>query len=90
MRAILGLLLLLLGLCGSGAHESELSADVSAEMKALRDMVEQLRVDLTTMAGRMNESESKVETLTGELSVTKTLVEQLQNENSGTELSFSL
>lgn len=83
MRVANGLLLLLLGLCGSwaqGVHETgrfqrtaveyfeqsinETTPDLGAEVKALRDMVESLKAELTT---------------------TKVSMEQLQTENSGTD-----
>ncbi|XP_059206230.1 multimerin-2-like isoform X1 [Centropristis striata] len=77
MRAV-GLLLLLLALCGSGAQgelqETETTktttADIWAEMSLLRDMVEELNayVDLlqrenSELQTRLSSSESKIETL---------------------------
>ncbi|KAE8287378.1 hypothetical protein D5F01_LYC13417 [Larimichthys crocea] len=113
MRVVLGLQLVLLGLCGSGAQGEggglsevvELSefqktdprdaveeaseqtteqtyTDIWAEVRALRDMVVELKVELKNMESRVKDSESQVNELKAELIVTKVHVELLQRENS--------
>ncbi|XP_034538856.1 heavy metal-binding protein HIP-like [Notolabrus celidotus] len=98
MRVVFGLLsLLLLGLCGSGAHgmdgvlteeleteqtTKETTTDIWVEVKALRDMVVELRVKLSATEDKVQESESQVDELRAELIVTKMHVEMLQTENS--------
>ena len=100
MRIDLGLLLLLLALCGSGAQgedgglgeewtkqtTEQTTPDIWAEVRALRDMVVtlevELKVELRNMEARVKESESQVDELKAELIVTKMLVEQLKRENS--------
>ena len=57
--------------------------DIWAEVRALRDMVVELRVELRNMEARVKDSESQVDELKAELMLTKVHVEQLQTENSG-------
>ncbi|KAL7389866.1 hypothetical protein ABVT39_011259 [Epinephelus coioides] len=116
MRVVVGLLLLLLALCGSGAQEEggglgqvgeisefqetaprdaaeesskqtteQTTPDIWAEVRALRDMVVELKVELRNMETRVKDSESQVNDLKAELMVTKVHVELLQKENSGTD-----
>lgn len=59
--------------------------DIWAEVRALRDMVVKLQVELWTMAARVKESESQVDDLKTEMIVTKVHMELLQRENSGTD-----
>ncbi|XP_042354533.1 uncharacterized protein LOC121952112 [Plectropomus leopardus] len=117
MRVVVGLLLLLLGLCGSGAQgeggglgeageisqflekaprdaaeeptTKQTTPDIWAEVRALRDMVVELKVELRNMEARVKDSESHVDELKAELMVTKVQVELLQRENSvqATELT---
>ncbi|XP_051255755.1 cerebellin 17 [Dicentrarchus labrax] len=97
MRVVLGLLWLLLGLCGSGAQgegggldevgaveesTEQTISDIWAEVRALRDMVVELKVELRNMEARVKESESQVNELKTELMVTKVQMELLQRENS--------
>ncbi|XP_051258523.1 uncharacterized protein MCAP_0864-like isoform X5 [Dicentrarchus labrax] len=101
MRVVLGLLLLLLGLCGSGAQgegggldeggaveesseqtTKQTTCDIWVEMRALRDMVVELKVELRNMEARVKDSESQVNELKTELILTKVQVELLQRENS--------
>lgn len=96
MRVALGLLLLLLCLCGSGAQgehvarrdeESTLQdtcGTVWAELRELREMVVTLRVELAIMTARVSEGKSQVDIIKAELTATKGNMEQLQRENSGT------
>lgn len=58
--------------------------DIWAEVRALRDMVVELRVELRIMTERMKESRSHVDDLKSQLLVNKGHMEQLQRENSGT------
>lgn len=116
MRVVPGLLLVLLGLCGSGAQGEggglsevgELSefqktdprdaveesseqttektyTDIWAEVRALRDMVVELKVEQKNMESRLMDSEIQVDELKAELIVTKVHMELLQRENSGTD-----
>ncbi|XP_070772799.1 uncharacterized protein [Enoplosus armatus] len=117
MRVVLGLLLLLLGLCasvaqGEGGGLGEVSEfqktaqrdaveesikqtakqtnpDIWAEVRALRNMVVELKVELRNMEARVKDSESQVNELKAELMVTKVHVELLQLDNSvqATELN---
>ena len=64
--------------------------DIWAEVRALRDMVVELRVELRLMAERMKEGQSHVDDLKSQLLVNKAQVEQLQRENSGTGLLLYL
>uniref|UniRef100_A0A8C4H6D6 C1q domain-containing protein n=1 Tax=Dicentrarchus labrax TaxID=13489 RepID=A0A8C4H6D6_DICLA len=101
MRVVLGLLLLLLGLCGSGAQgegggldevgaveesseqtTKQTTPDIWAEVRALRDMVVELKVELRNMEARVKDSESQLNELKTELMVTKVQMELLQRENS--------
>ncbi|XP_049448442.1 heavy metal-binding protein HIP-like isoform X1 [Epinephelus fuscoguttatus] len=113
MRVVVGLLLLLLALCGSGAQgeggglgqvgeisqfqetaprdaaeestkqtTEQTTPDIWAEVRALRDMVVELKVELRNMEARVKDSESQVNDLKAELMVTKVHVELLQRENS--------
>uniref|UniRef100_UPI0037E8EB65 complement C1q tumor necrosis factor-related protein 4-like n=1 Tax=Semicossyphus pulcher TaxID=241346 RepID=UPI0037E8EB65 len=95
MRVVLGPLLLLLGLCGSGARgqdgglgeggeieQKQTTTDIWAEVKELRDMVVELKVELRTMAAIVKESQSQVDELRAELIFTKVHVELLQAENA--------
>ncbi|XP_059214127.1 complement C1q-like protein 2 [Centropristis striata] len=96
MRAV-GLLLLLLALCGSGAQgelqETETTktttADIWAEVRALRDMVVELKVELRNVQAAVTDSESQVEELKAELMVTNVYVELLQRENSELQTRLS-
>ncbi|XP_059214131.1 complement C1q-like protein 2 [Centropristis striata] len=96
MRAV-GLLLLLLALCGSGAQgelqETETTktttADIWAEVRALRDMVVELKVELRNVQATVTDSESQVEDLKAELMVTNVYVELLQRENSELQTRLS-
>ncbi|XP_078028638.1 uncharacterized protein LOC144464688 isoform X2 [Epinephelus lanceolatus] len=56
--------------------------DIWAEVRALRDMVVELKVELRNMEARVKDSESQVNDLKAELMVTKVHVELLQRENS--------
>ncbi|XP_049448190.1 heavy metal-binding protein HIP-like isoform X1 [Epinephelus fuscoguttatus] len=113
MRVVVGLLLLLLALCGSGAQgeggglgqvgeisqfqetaprdaaeestkqtTEQTTTDIWAEVRALRDMVVELKVELRNTEARVKDSESQVNDLKAELMVTKVHVELLQRENS--------
>ncbi|KAL7390586.1 hypothetical protein ABVT39_023882 [Epinephelus coioides] len=112
MRVVVGLLLLLLALCGSGAQgeggglgqvgeigqletaprdaaeesteqtTKQTTPDIWAEVRALRDMVVELKVQLRNMEATVKDSESQVNDLKAELMVTKVHVELLQRENS--------
>lgn len=66
----------------------QITPDIWAELRALRDMVVELKVEvrvkMENMEARLRESESVVEELKVELLVTKVHVELLQKENSGT------
>ncbi|XP_059214130.1 complement C1q-like protein 2 [Centropristis striata] len=96
MRAV-GLLLLLLALCGSGAQgelqETETTktttADIWAEVRALRDMVVELKVELRNVQAAVTDSESQVEELKAKLMVTNVYVELLQRENSELQTRLS-
>ncbi|XP_059210790.1 complement C1q-like protein 2 [Centropristis striata] len=96
MRAV-GLLLLLLALCGSGAQgelqETETTKtttpDIWAEVRALRDMVVELKVELRNVQAAVTDSESQVEELKAELMVTNVYVELLQRENSELQTRLS-
>ncbi|XP_059207926.1 multimerin-2-like [Centropristis striata] len=100
MRAV-GLLLLLLALCGSGAQgelqemartdeaeepteqtTKQTTPDIWAEVRALRDMVVELKVELRNVHAAVKDSESQVDKLKAELIVTNVQVELLQRENS--------
>lgn len=61
--------------------------DIWAEMRALRDMVVELQVELRTMENRVMESDRKMEELKTELTVTKMYIELLQIENSGADFA---
>ncbi|XP_051258520.1 major antigen-like isoform X2 [Dicentrarchus labrax] len=108
MRVVLGLLLLLLGLCGSGAQgegggldeggaveesseqtTKQTTCDIWVEMRALRDMVVELKVELRNMEARVKDSESQVNELKTELILTKVQVELLQRENSDLQTRLS-
>ncbi|XP_037603621.1 uncharacterized protein LOC119475209 isoform X6 [Sebastes umbrosus] len=113
MRVVVGLLLLLLSLCGSGAQgdggglgevgeirefqetaprdaveesteqtTKQTTPDIWAEVRALRDMVVELKVELRNMEAIVKDSESLVNELKTELIVTKVYVEMLQRDNS--------
>ncbi|XP_059214580.1 complement C1q-like protein 2 [Centropristis striata] len=101
MRAV-GLLLLLLALCGSGAQgelqETETTKtttpDIWAEVRALRDMVVELKVELRNVQAAVTDSESQVEELKAELMVTnvytrlsssESRIDTLERENTGDE-----
>ncbi|XP_044078224.1 cerebellin-2-like [Siniperca chuatsi] len=110
---VAGLLLLLLGLCGSGAQgeggglgevgeisqfqktaardaveesteqtTKQTTPDIWVEVRALRDMVVELKVELRNMEARVKNSENQVNELKAELMVTKVHVQLLQRENS--------
>ncbi|XP_059182178.1 peptidoglycan DL-endopeptidase CwlO-like [Centropristis striata] len=96
MRAVV-VGLLLLGLCGSGAQgevqqtetrdageetTKQTTPDIWAEVRALRDMVVELKVELRNVEATVKDSESQVVELKAELIVTKMQVEQLQRETS--------
>ncbi|XP_059197174.1 heavy metal-binding protein HIP-like [Centropristis striata] len=100
MRAV-GLLLLLLALCGSGAQgelqetalrdpaeepteqtTKQTVPDIWAEVRALRDMVVELKVELRNMQVAVTDSESQVDELNLELLVSKSRIEQLERENA--------
>ncbi|XP_059190313.1 heavy metal-binding protein HIP-like [Centropristis striata] len=100
MRAV-GLLLLLLALCGSGAQgelqetaltdaaeelteqtTKQTTPDIWAEVRALRDMVVELKVELRNVQVAVKDSESQVDELKALLTVTNMQVELLQRENS--------
>nr|XP_033490142.1 heavy metal-binding protein HIP-like isoform X4 [Epinephelus lanceolatus] len=119
MRVVVGLLLLLLALCGSGAQgkggglrqvgeigqletaprdaaeesaestTEQTTPDIWAEVRALRDMVVELKVELRNMEARVKDSESQVNDLKAELMVTKVHVELLQRENSDLQTRLS-
>ncbi|XP_042355579.1 heavy metal-binding protein HIP-like isoform X1 [Plectropomus leopardus] len=117
MRVVVGLLLLLLGLCGSGAQgeggglgeageisqfqekaprdaaeeptTKQTTPDIWAEVRALRDMVVELKVELRNMEARVKDSESHVDEMKAELMVTKVHVELLQRENSDLQTRLS-
>ncbi|TKS82432.1 Complement C1q-like protein 4 C1q and tumor necrosis factor-related protein 11 [Collichthys lucidus] len=57
--------------------------DIWDEVRALRDMMVELKADLKNMVTRLKDSESQVNELKAELIVTKVHVELLQRENSG-------
>ncbi|XP_038563486.1 heavy metal-binding protein HIP-like isoform X2 [Micropterus salmoides] len=117
---VFGLLLLLFGLCGSGAHgeggglgevgeisqfqktaprdadeestkqtTEQTTTDIWGEVRALRDMVVELKVELRNMKARVKDSESQVKDLKAELIVTKVLVDLLQKENSDLQIRLS-
>uniref|UniRef100_A0A8C4HK24 C1q domain-containing protein n=1 Tax=Dicentrarchus labrax TaxID=13489 RepID=A0A8C4HK24_DICLA len=56
--------------------------DIWVEVRALRDMVVELKVELRNMEARVKDSESQVNELKAELMVTKVQMELLQRENS--------
>ncbi|TKS82428.1 Complement C1q-like protein 2 C1q and tumor necrosis factor-related protein 10 [Collichthys lucidus] len=56
--------------------------DIWDEVRALRDMMVELKADLKNMVTRLKDSESQVNELKAELIVTKVHVELLQRENS--------
>ncbi|XP_038563485.1 heavy metal-binding protein HIP-like isoform X1 [Micropterus salmoides] len=118
---VFGLLLLLFGLCGSGAHgeggglgevgeisqfqktaprdadeestkqtTEQTTTDIWGEVRALRDMVVELKVELRNMKARVKDSESQVKDLKAELIVTKVLVDLLQKENSVQETRLTV
>ncbi|XP_059211496.1 complement C1q-like protein 2 [Centropristis striata] len=104
MRAV-GLLLLLLALCGSGAQgelkETETTKtttpDIWAEVRALRDMVVELKVELRNVQAAVTDSESQVEELKAELMVTnvytrlsssESRIETLERENTERKVAF--
>ncbi|XP_049448191.1 heavy metal-binding protein HIP-like isoform X2 [Epinephelus fuscoguttatus] len=120
MRVVVGLLLLLLALCGSGAQgeggglgqvgeisqfqetaprdaaeestkqtTEQTTTDIWAEVRALRDMVVELKVELRNTEARVKDSESQVNDLKAELMVTKVHVELLQRENSDLQTRLS-
>ncbi|XP_033490154.1 uncharacterized protein LOC117261770 [Epinephelus lanceolatus] len=120
MRVVVGLLLLLLALCGSGAQgeggglgqvgeisefeetaprdaaeesskqtTEQTTPDIWAEVRALRDMVVELKVELRNTEARVKDSESQVNDLKAELMVTKVHVELLQRENSDLQTRLS-
>lgn len=85
-----GLLLLLISLCGSWAHgedgtlylldeqtKNETSPDI---WKAVTD----LQVEMKAMSDRVTASEGQVGAMNAELTATKVHLEQMQKENSGT------
>ncbi|XP_028323045.1 uncharacterized protein LOC114476006 [Gouania willdenowi] len=96
MRTTVVLVLLICG-CGARAEGRVLddvtrngtSPDISAEVEALKLMVEQLNLQLESMEVQVNEGEQKVEELKAELTLAKTNVEELQKENEahGTALA---
>lgn len=59
--------------------------DTWAEVRALRDMVVELKVQVRSMEARVKESEGQVNNLRVELAVNKLHIEQLQKENAGTD-----
>ncbi|XP_078028636.1 uncharacterized protein LOC144458309 [Epinephelus lanceolatus] len=63
--------------------------DIWAEVRALRDMVVELKVELRNMEARVKDSESQVNDLKAELMVTKVHVELLQRENSDLQTRLS-
>ncbi|XP_059214581.1 complement C1q-like protein 2 [Centropristis striata] len=104
MRAV-GLLLLLLALCGSGAQgelqEAETTKttapDIWAEVRALRDMVVELKVELRNVQAAVTDSESQVEELKAELMVTnvytrlsssESRIDTLERENTERKVAF--
>ncbi|XP_059181677.1 heavy metal-binding protein HIP-like [Centropristis striata] len=103
MRAVV-VGLLLLGLCGSGAQgevqetetrdageetTKQITPDIWAEVRALRDMVVELKVELRNVEATVKDSESQVDELKVELIVTKMQVEQLQRETSDLQTRLS-
>ncbi|XP_059181501.1 heavy metal-binding protein HIP-like [Centropristis striata] len=103
MRAVV-VGLLLLGLCGSGAQgevqetetrdageetTKQTTPDIWAEVRALRDMVVELKVELRNVEATVKDSESQVDELKAELIVTKMQVEQLQRETSDLQTRLS-
>ncbi|KAL7390583.1 hypothetical protein ABVT39_023882 [Epinephelus coioides] len=63
--------------------------DIWAEVRALRDMVVELKVELRNMEATVKDSESQVNDLKAELMVTKVHVELLQRENSDLQTRLS-
>ncbi|XP_059182160.1 heavy metal-binding protein HIP-like [Centropristis striata] len=103
MRAVV-VGLLLLGLCGSGAQgevqetetrdageetTKQATPDIWAEVRALRDMVVELKVELRNVEATVKDSESQVDELKAELIFTKMQVEQLQRETSDLQTRLS-
>ncbi|XP_059186066.1 complement C1q-like protein 2 [Centropristis striata] len=98
MRAVIVGLLLLLGLCGSGAQGSgvqekageesaeqttkQTTPDIWAEVRALRDMVVELKVEQRNMEARVTDSENQ-------LILTKAQVELLERQNSDLQTRLS-
>ncbi|CAJ1063783.1 heavy metal-binding protein HIP-like [Xyrichtys novacula] len=90
MRAAFGFLSLLLGLFGSGAQmqgdvtegtSKQTTPDIWVEVRALRDMVVELKVQLSALEDKVKESENQVDDLRAELISTKFHMELLQTEN---------
>ncbi|XP_028440139.1 uncharacterized protein LOC114559595 [Perca flavescens] len=63
--------------------------DIWAEVRAVRDMVVELQVELRNMEARVKYSEGQVNQLKTELIVTKVHVEQLQRETSDLQTRLS-
>ncbi|XP_032389660.1 complement C1q-like protein 2 [Etheostoma spectabile] len=108
MRAVLGLLLLLLGLCGSGGGLVEVgeinevqetaprdaveekteqstkptTPDIWAEVRALRDMVVELKVYVDILKRENSDLQTRLSSTERELLVGKSRIDQLERENT--------
>ncbi|XP_059189697.1 complement C1q-like protein 2 [Centropristis striata] len=100
MRAV-GLLLLLLALCGSGAQgelqetaptnaakepteqtTKQTTPDIWAEVKALRDMVVKLDLQVELQQGEISELQTRLRSSEDELLITKTRIDKLEGGNT--------
>ncbi|XP_059194899.1 heavy metal-binding protein HIP-like [Centropristis striata] len=89
MRAV-GLLLLLLALCGSGAQgelqETETTKtttpDIWAEVRALTDMVVELNLHVDLLQGENSDLQTRLSSSESQLLISKTKIETLERENA--------
>ncbi|XP_070700172.1 heavy metal-binding protein HIP-like [Pempheris klunzingeri] len=84
MRAVLGLLLLLLGLCGSRGAETTkpLTKDIWEEVRALRDTVVELTVLLELLQKDNADLQTRLSKSESELNLGKSRIDQLEKDNS--------
>ncbi|XP_059184693.1 complement C1q-like protein 2 [Centropristis striata] len=95
MRAV-GLLLLLLALCGSGAQgelqETETTKtttpDIWAEVRALRDMVVEFNLHVELLQKENSELQTRLSSSESELLISKFRIETLERENTERKVAF--
>ncbi|XP_059213435.1 multimerin-2-like [Centropristis striata] len=96
MRAV-GLLLLLLALCGSGAQgelqETETTKtttpDIWAEMRALRDMVVELNVHVDLLQRENSDLQKRLSSSESEILTSKSRIETVERENTDLQTRLS-